>query len=165
MRYGKVINMEFDNFEQQVLDVCQDKKVIFIFISKDDEVETRRIINGLFVQGKTIVVPITEEKTGILCLCEISSLEDLSVGAYGICEPKKQKDFSKENIGIFFVPGTKFDKEGNRKGRGKGYFDRFLADIKGKKPIVGLCHQSQFVEKLTPNSWDIPVDSVIVKSR
>ena len=156
--------MEFDDFEQQVLDICHDKKSVFIFISKDDEVETRLIIKELIVQGKTIIVPITEEKMGTLRLCEISSLEDLSVGAYGIYEPTEQKDFPKEDIDIFLVPGTAFDKEGNRKGRGKGYFDRFLADVKGKKPIVGLCYKSQIVEKLKTNSWDIPVDRVISKS-
>ena len=148
---GKVVNMEFNDFEQKVLDICQDKKVIFIFISKKDEVETRLIINELFVQGKTIIVPITEEKTGTLRLCEISSLEDLIVGVYGIDEPKKQKGFLKEDVDIFLVPGTAFDKAGNRKGRGKGYFDRFLADVKGKKPIVGLCYEDQIVGKLEAN--------------
>ena len=157
--------MKFNDFEQKVLDICQDKNVVFIFISKDDEVETRRIINELFVQDKTIIVPITEEKTGTLRLCEISSLEDLTVRVYGIYEPIEQKDFPKEDIDIFLVPGTKFDKEGNRKGRGKGYFDRFLADVKGKKPIVGLCYDNQIVKKLETNSWDIPVDYVITKPR
>ena len=153
-----------NDFKQKVLDICQDKNVVFIFVSKDDEVETRSIISELLAQGKTIIVPITEEETGTLRLCKISSLEDLAVGTYGIDEPKKQKDFPKEDVDIFLVPGTKFDKEGNRKGRGKGYFDRFLADVKGKKPIVGLCYDNQIVEKLETNSWDIPVDRVISKS-
>lgn len=156
--------MSYDNFERQVIDVCQDKNVIFIFISKDDEVETRSIIGELISQGKIVIVPITEEKTGILHPCEISSLEDLTVAAYGIYEPREQKNFPKEDIDIFLVPGTKFDKEGNRKGHGKGYFDRFLEEVKGKKPIVGLCYEGQIVKKLETNNWDIPMDSIIAKS-
>ena len=156
--------MGFKNFEQKVLDVCRDKNVVFIFISKDDEVETRSIIRELVSQGKTVVVPITEEKTGTLRLCKISSLEGLTVSTYGIYEPTEQKDFPKEDIDIFLVPGTAFDKAGNRKGRGKGYFDRFLADVKSKKSIVGLCYKNQIVEKIKTNSWDVPVDHVIAQS-
>ena len=70
----------------------------------------------------------------------------------------------REDIDIFLVPGTKFDKEGNRKGHGKGYFDRFLEEVKGKKPIVGLCYEGQIVKKLETNNWDIPMDSIIAKS-
>lgn len=157
--------MTINDFEQQVLDVCQDKKVVFIFISKDDEVETRSIINEFLAQNKTVVVPIIETEKDMMRISRLATLEDLTTGAYGIYEPKEANIFPKEEIDIFLVPGTAFDKEGNRKGRGKGYFDRFLISVKGKKPIIGLCYENQIVEKLETNSWDIPVDSIIAKSR
>ncbi len=157
--------MTHNDFEQKVLDVCRDKNVVFIFISKDDEVETRSIIGELILQDKTIVVPITEMEKGTMKISRLVSLEDVSAGVYGIYEPTEQKDFPKEDIDIFLVPGTVFDKSGNRKGRGYGYFDRFLADIKGKRLIVGLCYENQIVKKLEINSWDVPVDRVIAKSR
>ena len=156
--------MTLSNFEQKVLNICRDKNVVFIFISKDDEINTRPIINGLLSQNKTVVVPIIETEKDAMKISRLATLDDLTIGAYGICEPKKQKDFLKKDIDIFLVPGMVFDKVGNRKGRGKGYFDRFLADVKGKKPIVGLCYKSQIVKKLETNSWDVPVDRVIAQS-
>ena len=154
-----------NDFEQKVLDVCQDKKVVFIFISKDDEVETRSIINEFLAQNKTVVVPIIETEKDMMRISRLATLEDLTTGAYGIYEPKEPDIFPKKDIDIFLVPGTVFDKAGNRKGRGKGYFDRFLADVKGKKPIMGLCYENQIVEKLETNSWDVPVDRIIARSR
>ena len=88
-------------------------------------------------------------------------LKELRHSTFGILEPKKIIPFPKKKIEIFFIPGKKFDKEGNRKGRGKGYFDRFLKDIKGKKPIIGLCYKNQIVAKLDINPWDIPMDKII----
>jgi len=155
--------MVSNDFDQRVLDICADKKVVFIFISKDDEVETHSIIAELLSQGKIVVVPVVETKSNTMKIYHLMEFENLTTGAYGIYEPKEKIIFPKEDIDIFLVPGVMFDKEGNRKGRGKGYFDRFLADVKGKKPIVGLCYGSQMVEKLETNSWDIPVDYCIVK--
>lgn len=155
--------MTLSNFEQQVLNICRDKKTVFIFISKDDEVETRSIINELLELGKIVVVPVTETRKSTMRISRLVSLEDVAVGAYGIYEPIKENKFPKENIDIFLVPGVMFNKVGNRKGRGKGYFDRFLCDVKGKKPIIGLCYKDQIVEKLTPNSWDVSADTVIEK--
>ena len=155
--------MALGNFEQRVLNICRDKNVIFIFVSKDDEVETRFIIDELLELGKTVVVPVTETRKNTMRISRLVSLEDVAVGAYGICEPTKEIEFPKEDIEIFFVPGTAFDRAGNRKGRGKGYFDRFLADIKGKKSIIGLCYKDQIVDKLIPNSWDIPADTILEK--
>ena len=156
--------MSIDDFEQKVLDVCEDKNVVFIFISKDDEVETRIIVSELLTQNKTVVVPIMETEKGTIKISRLLTLEDLTTGTYGIYEPKEQNIFPKKDIDIFLVPGTAFDKAGNRKGRGYGYFDRFLADVKDKKPIVGLCYENQIVERLETNSWDISVDRVVMKN-
>ena len=157
--------MTLGNFEQGALDLCRDKNVVFIFISKNDEVETRFIIDELLGLGKIVVVPITDVGKGVIRASRLIGTGDIKVGAYGICEPKKESVFPKGDIDIFLVPGTAFDRAGNRKGRGKGYFDRFLHDVKNKKIIVGLCYRDQIVDKLTPNVWDVPVDIVVEKYR
>ncbi len=144
--------------------MCKDKDTVFIFISKNDEVQTLGIIEKLLLQEKEVIVPISIEKNKTLGISEIISSDDLRLGTYGILEPKKIRTVDKSNIDIFFVPGTIFDKKGNRKGRGLGYFDRFLADVKGKKPIIGLCFEEQVVERLKVNPWDVPVDKVLAKS-
>ena len=112
--------------------------------------------------GKRVVVPLSNIEKNEIELSEIGEFELLQKGAYGIDEPKKRIAVTKEDIEIFFVPGRMFDEKGNRKGRGKGYFDRFLEKIKGKKRIVGLCYRHQLMNKLETNEWDIPVDEIIL---
>lgn len=153
------------SFEEQIVDACNNKQHVFIFISKDDEVDTKPVIQQLLTTGKRVIVPICDVSENKILLSEIKNLHDLFPASYGILEPKKIIPFLKKNIDLFFVPGTRFDKEGNRKGRGKGYFDRFLEDIKGKKPIIGICFEDQVINKLETKPWDIPVDKLIVKQR
>ena len=119
-----------NNFEKKILEECKDKKSIFMFISKKDEINTLEIIKKLIKLKKTIITPICNIKDYSLKLSILKDISDLKISTYGILESKNIIPFQKEDIDIFFIPGTKFDKEGNRKGRGKGYFDRFLKEIK-----------------------------------
>lgn len=148
------------NFEERVLEKCKDYNNIFIFISKEDEIDTHEIIKSLLLQKKRVIVPICNTLSNEIVLSELKEF-DLVKSSFGILEPTTAIQVEKENIDIYFVPGTLFDVNGNRKGRGKGYFDKFLEDVKEKKPIIGLCYQYQLVEQLTPKKWDIPVDEVI----
>ncbi|MFH1317285.1 MAG: 5-formyltetrahydrofolate cyclo-ligase [Candidatus Woesearchaeota archaeon] len=150
-----------DDFENRVIEECRPYDNIFIFVGKKDEPNTLPIIETLLKKNKNIVVPVIDGDD--LILSKINNNKDLEPSTFGILEPKNIVDFQKQDIDIFFVPGTLFDKYGNRKGRGKGYFDRFLKDIKGKKPIIGLCNSNQYVDSIQPNETDIPVDKVIVK--
>lgn len=155
--------MTKDIFKEQVLEECKDKQNIFIFVSRDDEVDTKAIINKLLEMGKTVVVPVCSNRGNKIILSKINNINDLKPSLYEILEPRNIVKFPKQDIDVFFVPGTKFDNNGNRKGRGKGYFDRFLEDLKGKKLIIGLCFENQVVENIEINQWDIPVDKIITK--
>jgi 5-formyltetrahydrofolate cyclo-ligase len=66
-------------------------------------------------------------------MVEISSLQDfesLEKNSWGIPEPKlsdKRLDcFQAGGLDLIVMPGLAFDKEQNRIGYGKGYYDRFL---------------------------------------
>jgi len=153
------------SYQGEILDMCKDAHIVFIYISRSDEVETRGIIESLIDVGKRIVVPVCDTTTKGIVPSEIGSLDACEAGAYGICEPKEVQEVLKNEIDIYIVPGTQFDRDGNRKGRGLGYFDKFLKDIKGTKKIIGLCFENQLIEKIDPNPWDVAVDVVISTPR
>jgi 5-formyltetrahydrofolate cyclo-ligase len=150
------------NYQEEILSMCENAHVVFIYIAKHDKVETRGVIKELLRAGKRVVVPVCDVATKHIVASEILSLGECEEGAYGICEPTTIRAIEKEEIDVYIVPGTQFDKTGNRKGRGLGYFDRFLVDVKGNKPIIGLCYKDQMMEKIEPQPWDIPVDKVVV---
>ena len=152
-------------FEEKVIKRCRGLKTIFIFISKGDEIKTHNIIRKLLNNHKKVVVPICIISNKTMILSEIKEFRESQFikSSFGILEPYEHEivPVNKKDIDIFFVPGTMFDMAGNRKGRGMGFFDRFLTDIKDEKPIIGLCHHWQYQKSIKHEDWDVAVDEVI----
>lgn len=59
-------------------------------------------------------------------------------------------------ISGFLVPGLAFDRKGFRLGRGKGYYDQYLASFKGIK--VGVIPQTRLFPELPTDAWDVRMD-------
>ena len=66
---------------------------------------------------------------------------------------------ARENT-IIIVPGSVFDKKGNRIGYGGGFYDRFLAKQQGLYSI-GLAYACQMTDEIPADTWDRSVDMVI----
>lgn len=69
---------------------------------------------------------------------------------YALTEPK-----------WFLVPGVGFDLSGARLGRGKGYYDRYLADAQYLK--IGLAWTEQLVERIPVEQHDCFMDYIITE--
>jgi 5,10-methenyltetrahydrofolate synthetase len=64
---------------------------------------------------------------------------------------------------VVLLPGTRFDAAGTRHGRGSGWYDRFLSAVPAEWLRIGVCTEAQFsIEPLTRESWDEPVDYIVV---
>ncbi len=64
------------------------------------------------------------------------------------------------------APGLAFDRHGNRLGRGKGYYDRFLTRARADWPglvALGICFSGQLVDAVPYGSRDRPVDGVVTE--
>ena len=65
-------------------------------------------------------------------------------------------------IDVVLVPGMAFDSEGNRLGRGKGYYDRFLKLLTNPRPkLIGVCFDFQKVDMVPTEPTDVKVDVVV----
>lgn len=165
-RIRKSINDRENRENDMVSYVLKDERVIkastiSIFVSFGYEINTATLIEELLKLGKKVAVPsITPDDE--MVMKEIKSLEDLSVvGKYGIKEPLlSSKTISKNEIDLVFVPGLAFDKKQYRLGYGKGYYDAYLrgSDIK----TIGLGFLEQAVDELPSDSWDVPLDDVLL---
>lgn len=63
---------------------------------------------------------------------------------------------------IFLVPGLGFTKSLQRLGRGKGFYDRYLAKSDGYIKI-GVCSEAQLLEELPTDDFDIDMDFLITE--
>lgn len=62
---------------------------------------------------------------------------------------------------VLLIPGLAFTKNGQRLGRGKGYYDRYLEKFKNKK--IGICFTTQIFDKIPGDIWDQNMDQIITE--
>ena len=64
---------------------------------------------------------------------------------------------------FLLIPGQQFDIDGTRKGKGAGWYDRFLSKVPKDWLKIGIANHKQFsTEKLQRQEWDEPMDWVII---
>ena len=132
---------------------------IFCYYSLQDEVNTHTLVEELREAGKKILLPkVTGD--GIMELRQYDGKESMCIGAYGIMEPTGKLFTNYEEIDVALIPGVAFDKNGNRLGRGKGFYDRILPFLKNAHKI-GVCFPFQYIASVPAEKHDIPVDQVI----
>lgn len=136
-------------------------KTVLVYVSTEIEVDTRELINELFLRGVTVAVPKCEDSNGNMSFYKINSFDELEKGFFGVLEPKlshceKLTEFSDS---VCIVPAFMFDKKGFRLGYGKGYYDRFLANFPGT--ALGICYNSELCDRLYHGRFDRPVDMIV----
>jgi len=137
----------------------QSAKTVLMYHSLPDEVDTHEAIQQLARAGKTIVLPaVTGE--GQMELRLYTNEQNLETGRFGIKEPCSKRFAMPETIDLAVIPGVAFDKDNNRLGRGKGYYDRFLPTIPQTYKI-GICFDFQKVEYTPTGSNDVKMDEVL----
>lgn len=141
-------------------------KKVFCFVSLPEEVDTHPILKRLLADGKQVIVPFCIPKTREIGLAEIRDPErDLAPGTLNIPEPLpagRIESIDPLSIDLFIIPGLAFDRECVRLGRGAGYFDRFLHDIKGHRPIWAVGFNCQMYPYLIPReTHDVNPDLII----
>lgn len=146
------------------LEVYRKAKNILFYASLPDEVDTFMLMRQA-VKAKSILLPrISGESLHVYRIEDIE--QDLEKSVLGIMEPKdsclKADDF---DIDAVIVPGLAFDKDRNRLGRGKGYYDRFLQQLSSKTTKIGLCFSFQVLDTLPHDPGDCKVDIVVTDNR
>lgn len=86
----------------------------------------------------------------------------IAIGAFHIEEPTGNDTVSPESIELVIVPAVAYDRAGNRVGRGKGFYDRLLAETRASK--IGVAYDFQLVDEIETDTHDVPVDFVITES-
>jgi len=139
-------------------------KTIGITISSEWEVNTTRIIEQAWREGKNVCVPKCHHTTKTMSFHQITSFEQLEVVYFGLREPIESmtKPIDMENIEIMFVPGLCFMKKGYRLGYGGGYYDRYLQTYKGL--TISLAFTCQLIDSLPIESFDKPVDKIVLNN-
>ena len=106
-------------------------------------------------------------------MVRLHDLEDynkLPVTKWNIKQPSDDDDReealdSEEGLDLILIPGLAFTKAGERCGRGKGYYDTYLAKVQQKQRIhpttVALAFKEQILEEVPTDDHDVRIDQVL----
>lgn len=138
-------------------------KSIFTYVSMGNEVDTKKIINQGLMNGKIIGVPKVYPKKKEMIFSKIESLDELVPGHFNVLEPREEciQLLESNQDTLLLVPGLIFDKNKNRIGYGGGYYDRYLATIKGALKIIGVGYDFQLIDCIPSDPYDVPLDAIV----
>ena len=138
--------------------VFVEARTVLLYHSLPDEVTTHTFIDR-WCGEKEIILPTVVGDD--LVLHRYTGPDCLTLGSYGILEPSGElfTDFGRITLAV--IPGMAFDHQGNRLGRGKGYYDRLLPRLTHAYKL-GLCFPFQLLSEEIPHELhDQKMDAVI----
>jgi len=133
----------------------QEAERIMLYASLPDEVQTLDFIDE-WKERKHIILP-TVVGDDIIPV-EVTTGSAMVEGDFHILEPDDKP--YEGGFDLIVVPGMAFDREGHRLGRGRGYYDRFLAKYPEVKTI-GICFDFQLLDSIPTEPHDRLVEEVI----
>jgi len=139
-------------------EVRESEKVLLYCPSKG-EPNIYPLLKTFLKQGKSLALP--RVKGNEIEAVVVKDLRCLKEGAFNIPEPPEGRVIEPEELDSVVLPGIAFDREGNRLGFGKGFYDRLLKRVSA--PKVGVAYSFQVLDSLPTDSWDVPVDVVVTE--
>jgi 5-formyltetrahydrofolate cyclo-ligase len=140
--------------------------VIMIFLSTTHEVDTSSIAIQAWRDSKRVLAPRVSWEQRRLLPVEIKSLTtDVEPGQMGIRQPAEGMPVPVLDIDLVVVPGLAFDERGNRLGRGRGFYDRFLSHKDLQAVACAVALEEQVVPEVPVGEFDKRMDMLVTDVR
>ena len=130
-------------------------ETVMLYSALPDEVQTLAFLEKWHLKKKIILPTVVGDD---IIPVEYGKDTAFAVGDFNILEP--QNEPYSGGFDLIVVPGVAFDRKGNRLGRGRGYYDRFLCQHLDVKRI-GICFDFQCVDEVPAEPFDIRMDEVL----
>jgi len=138
---------------------------LYLSIPGSSEVSTVPLVDRLDSMGKRMSVPVVRGDAIISALYRKG--QPLVRAAFGQPEPESMAPVEESEIDIVLMPLLACDRNGYRIGYGKSFYDRFLGRLarEGIFPLrIGLAFSVQCVDKVPVDSWDEPLDGIVLET-
>lgn len=160
--YGKTTLLDFSEKILKLLEeteLFRQASCIALYYSIPGEVQTAGFLEKWF-EKKQLLLPLVVGDD--LHLLPYKGKESLQPGAFGIPEPIDTEATVPESaVDLIIVPGVAFDRQLNRMGRGKGYYDRLLSTLQA--PKIGICFNFQLQNNIPVEPFDKKMDLIITE--
>ena len=141
---------------------------VLFYVDVRSEVRTKCCLANALGSSRRVVIPycVGDE----LELFQLTSMDELDRGRFGILEPRSElrrrpgKQIATAAIELVLVPGVAFDRRGGRLGHGRGYYDRLLRQLRADAFKVGVAFDCQFVDSIPVEEHDIAMDCIVTET-
>jgi 5-formyltetrahydrofolate cyclo-ligase len=154
------------------IDLCERLKAqiasartILFFAPLPDELDIWPVLELSVALGTTCALPFHDTEKQIYGARLLNHLAtDIVTGKFGVREPAATcEEISLNKFDLVLVPGMAFDLHGGRLGRGRGFYDRLLAEASGVK--CGVAYNFQLQEKIPTEPHDARVEFILTPNR
>ena len=139
--------------------VFQEAKTILLYYPKNNEVDVLPLFKR-YKRDKVLLLPVTHRRG--MTANPYEGNDKMHRGKVGIPEPTTPP--YEGEIDLIIVPAVAFDKQGNRLGRGGGYYDRFLKK-QSHATFIGVGYDFQLVDEVPVRQHDQKMHRIILPSQ
>jgi 5-formyltetrahydrofolate cyclo-ligase len=145
--------------------VWQKAQAVLFYVPTHNEPDLWPLAIKALSLGKPVALlrHVADTDSYVPCLIREPS-SDLQPGRFGILEPAAHCPvFDVKQLDLALVPGIGFTLDGGRLGRGKGYFDRLLAEVPGFK--CGVAFDCQLTAEISLEPHDVRLNCILTPTR
>ena len=149
------------NFQQ--LEVFKSSTTIALYMALGGETDLSSLFLECWKHGKHTCIPIFNAETHLYEMAKVTANTRYRLGHYGIREPIAPTLITMDQIDLMAVPGIAFDLQGQRLGRGGGYYDRLLEGFCGD--TAALAFDFQILPSIPVEAHDQPVQYIVTETK
>lgn len=139
---------------------------LLLFVGYGSEPDTIPFIEECLQKGKEVYCPVVFNDT--MEFYRIYSPAELKEGYKGILEPLpvQERKYVPGEYDFMLVPGTAFDRQGNRIGYGKGFYDKYLSRGVFTGDMAAAAFSFQIVEsgRIPTEETDYKIKNIVTEN-
>jgi 5-formyltetrahydrofolate cyclo-ligase len=141
----------------------REARAIAGYVSIGDEADVMPLLGQLTAEGADLALPAVKGRDEALEFRRWRPEDILEPGPFGTQHPNDAAERLKPDL--LLVPLLAFDRQGGRLGYGGGYYDRSLAVMRKKGPViaVGIGYEAQRQDRLPQEAHDQPLDWIVTE--
>ena len=145
--------------------IWRDARKVLAFMPLEGEPDITALFRQGLAAGRILALPRFDPVAGSYHAAQVTDPDTQLVrGRYGVLEPQRECPLLLlKELDLALVPGIGFSLNGRRLGRGKGYFDRMLCEVRGWK--CGVAFDWQVTVEIPSEQHDIHVNSIVTPTR
>ena len=163
IKYDDLLLIQFQKLPLPFLSVV----LSFYPIEENKEVNTFILTDYLSFKYPHLQIAYPKSDTASASMQAIVCDDDtlFEKNRWNIHEPAACEMIAPQDIDLVLIPMLGFDKEGNRVGYGKGYYDHFLKECSEDCLKVGVCYFEPVEQIEDASEFDVPLDFCITPQK